>query len=182
MPESVLDNLKMLQAVGDPRRLRIIEALAERDRDVEDLCAAVGLSQPAVSHHLRILKECGLVSSRRAGRYQDYRLLPAPFLRLGVWLQRLGQNPDNETQAARYRDMVIEDFLEQPLPRPLPGHPRKRALVARWFLEQLEIGRFYRMEELETMLAGQVEQWQTLLSEWQEHRELDGNGEFFRRP
>ncbi len=46
MPESVLDNLKMLQAVGDPRRLRIIEALAERDRDVEDLCAAVGLSQP----------------------------------------------------------------------------------------------------------------------------------------
>ena len=182
MPETGLDTLQVLRALADPRRLRIVEALAQRDRDVEDLCAELGLSQPAVSHHLRILRECKLVASRRAGRFQDYSLLPSALRQLGNWLLVLGTNPDNETVAQRFRDLVLEEFLDQPLPRTLPRHPRKRSLVGLWFLEQLEGGRFYRKEELERLLAPQLMDWQALLDQWVGLKEVDGNGILFRKP
>jgi ArsR family transcriptional regulator len=182
MPEQLVDRVAILQALGEPRRLGIVLALVERDRDVEDLSQVLGLGQPTVSHHLRILRDCGLVTRRRVGRFQDYRLLPTPLRELGAWLDALGQRPDNETQAARYRDLVIEDFLELPLPRVLPTHPRKRLQVSRWLLDQLDTGRFYTGAELADWLETQVRGWQDLLGEWIQQRELDGNGDYYRKP
>lgn len=61
-------------ALGDPTRLRIVSALATRELCVCDLAAALGLSQSAVSHQLRILRDLGLVRSRREGRLSYYTL------------------------------------------------------------------------------------------------------------
>ena len=71
---TIADLSALFAAVGDPTRLRIIAALAGRELCVCDLAAALGLSQSAVSHQLRVLRELGLVRPRRAGRLVYYAL------------------------------------------------------------------------------------------------------------
>ena len=64
-------------ALGDPSRRAIVECLAERPRAVGELADALPISRPAVSQHLRVLKDAGLVAERVAGTRRIYRLNPA---------------------------------------------------------------------------------------------------------
>jgi len=61
-------------AVAEPRRRRILEVLAGGERPVNDLVARLGMAQPQVSKHLRVLREVGLVEVREEGRQRLYRL------------------------------------------------------------------------------------------------------------
>jgi DNA-binding transcriptional ArsR family regulator len=61
-------------AVAEPRRRQILDVLAGGERPVNDLVAALRLSQPQVSKHLRVLREVGLVDARDEGRRRIYRL------------------------------------------------------------------------------------------------------------
>lgn len=61
-------------AVAEPRRREILDLLAGGERSVNDLVALLGLAQPLVSKHLRVLREVGLVEVRDAGRQRLYRL------------------------------------------------------------------------------------------------------------
>jgi DNA-binding transcriptional ArsR family regulator len=63
-------------ALGDPSRRSIVECLAERPRAVGELADALPISRPAVSQHLKVLKNAGLVSERVAGTRRIYRLNP----------------------------------------------------------------------------------------------------------
>nr|WP_091184372.1 metalloregulator ArsR/SmtB family transcription factor [Microlunatus flavus] len=69
----------LLKAVADPARLRLLSLVA-RSADGEacicDLTAPVGLSQPTVSHHMRVLVEAGLLAREQRGRWAYYRLVP----------------------------------------------------------------------------------------------------------
>jgi DNA-binding transcriptional ArsR family regulator len=67
------------KALADVNRLRIVRRLADGPASVRDLIDHVGLSQPLVSHHLRRLREAGLVVSRRAGRETICSLRPEAF-------------------------------------------------------------------------------------------------------
>jgi DNA-binding transcriptional ArsR family regulator len=67
------------KALADVNRLRIVRRLADGPASVGDLIDHVGLSQPLVSHHLRRLREAGLVVSRRAGRETICSLRPEAF-------------------------------------------------------------------------------------------------------
>jgi ArsR family transcriptional regulator, lead/cadmium/zinc/bismuth-responsive transcriptional repressor len=69
--ESVADVFKLL---GDPSRVRLLDALTHGERCVCDLAALVGLSESAVSHQLRLLRAARLVRVRRAGRLAFYSL------------------------------------------------------------------------------------------------------------
>jgi len=64
----------VFQTLGDANRLKIIEFLGEEERSVSEMVAATGLSQPLVSHHLRILREAGIVESQREGPFVYYRI------------------------------------------------------------------------------------------------------------
>ena len=64
-------------ALGDPSRRAIVECLAERPRAVGELADRLPISRPAVSQHLRVLKEAGLVTDQVAGTRRIYRLDPA---------------------------------------------------------------------------------------------------------
>jgi DNA-binding transcriptional ArsR family regulator len=75
-----------LAALADPTRRRIVELLAERDHDVAALHAHFAISQPAVSRHLRVLREHGLVRSRPEAQRRVYSLDPAPLAALHDWL------------------------------------------------------------------------------------------------
>jgi len=61
-------------AVAEPRRRQILDALAEGERAVNDLAHDLGLAQPQVSKHLRVLREVGAVEMREDGRRRLYRL------------------------------------------------------------------------------------------------------------
>ena len=61
-------------AIAEPRRREILDVLAGGERPVSDLVRALGLAQPQVSKHLRVLREVGAVEVREAGRQRVYRL------------------------------------------------------------------------------------------------------------
>ncbi len=66
--------LRVFRALGDENRLRLIEQLREGEQCVCDLSDAIGASQPLLSFHLKALKEAGLVTDRREGRWVYYTL------------------------------------------------------------------------------------------------------------
>jgi DNA-binding transcriptional ArsR family regulator len=61
-------------AVAEPKRRQILDVLASGERPVNDLVGALGMSQPLVSKHLRVLREVGLVDTREVGRQRIYSL------------------------------------------------------------------------------------------------------------
>jgi DNA-binding transcriptional ArsR family regulator len=76
----------VLTALAEPTRRRIVDALRRRESSVSDLVAMLAMSQPAISKHLRVLREAGIVSSRTAAQQRIYRLEPGPFRELDAWL------------------------------------------------------------------------------------------------
>jgi DNA-binding transcriptional ArsR family regulator len=86
MPAADAAETRIFQALGDPSRRAIFEALARGEAAVKDLTARFEISQPAVSQHLATLKEAGLVSGRRQGRCVYYRVDPRGMKPLIAWL------------------------------------------------------------------------------------------------
>ena len=78
--------LNPFQALADPTRLRIVEALRNGERQVNDIVEQAGIHQSGVSRHLRILHEAGFVSMRPDGQRRLYSLRPEPFRGLDEWL------------------------------------------------------------------------------------------------
>lgn len=75
------------ELVAEPTRRRILDLLRERARPVGELVKLLGLSQPGVSKHLRLLREAGLVHARRDGQRRWYELQPEPLVELDAWLE-----------------------------------------------------------------------------------------------
>lgn len=77
----------VLEAIAEPTRRRILDAIRGGERSVGDLVERVGMHQPGVSRHLRVLREAGLVAVRRDAQRRLYRLRPEPFKELDEWLE-----------------------------------------------------------------------------------------------
>jgi DNA-binding transcriptional ArsR family regulator len=77
----------VLEAITDPTRRRILDAVREGERSVTELVDAVGMHQPGVSRHLRVLREAGLVEVRRDAQRRLYRLRAEPLRDLDAWLE-----------------------------------------------------------------------------------------------
>lgn len=74
-------------AIAEPRRRQILDILADGERPVNDLVAELGLAQPQISKHLRVLREVGLVDVRDEGRHRLYRLNGRPLKPIHDWIQ-----------------------------------------------------------------------------------------------
>jgi DNA-binding transcriptional ArsR family regulator len=74
------------EVLGAPPRRRILSELRRRPRSVNELVEALGAGQPAVSKHLKVLREAGFVACRGEGQQRIYSLQPAPFRELDDWL------------------------------------------------------------------------------------------------
>ncbi|HJR87564.1 MAG TPA: metalloregulator ArsR/SmtB family transcription factor [Acidimicrobiia bacterium] len=75
-------------AVAEPRRREILDILAGGERPVTDLVVELGLAQPHVSKHLRVLREVGLVEVREEGRQRVYRLNGRPLQPIHDWVRQ----------------------------------------------------------------------------------------------
>jgi DNA-binding transcriptional ArsR family regulator len=74
------------EVLAEPNRRRILDLLRGGERPVNELVTGLGLSQPAVSKHLRVLREAGLVTVRGDAQRRFYRINPQPLQELDAWL------------------------------------------------------------------------------------------------
>jgi DNA-binding transcriptional ArsR family regulator len=76
----------VFEVIAEPRRRQILDLLRERERPVGELVEALGLSQPGVSKHLRVLREAGLVDVTTDAQRRLYRIRPEPLMEIDEWL------------------------------------------------------------------------------------------------
>jgi len=84
---SVPTEIAVLEVIAEPTRRRILEAVREGERSVGELVEEVGMHQPGVSRHLKVLRDAGLVEVRRDAQRRLYRLRPEPLMELDAWLE-----------------------------------------------------------------------------------------------
>jgi DNA-binding transcriptional ArsR family regulator len=102
-----------IEVLAEPSRRLILDALRGGEQPVHVLVERLALSQPAVSKHLRVLRDAGLVIARPDGQRRMYRLRAEPLIELDQWLEPYRQ---------MWRDSL--DKLEAHLVA--PSHPRRR--------------------------------------------------------
>jgi DNA-binding transcriptional ArsR family regulator len=83
--------METLRALAEPNRFQIVELLRKGPRPVGDLVDRLGLRQPQVSKHLRVLNDAGLVEVRVDAQRRIYTLRPAPLRELEEWVERYRQ-------------------------------------------------------------------------------------------
>lgn len=91
----------VFQAVADPTRRRLLLLLDDGEKPVTALSRHFPMSRTAVSKHLRILAEAGLVSERKVGRETRYRMNPDPLLEMKRWLAYFERYWDNKMAALK---------------------------------------------------------------------------------
>jgi DNA-binding transcriptional ArsR family regulator len=120
----ITDRENVFRAVADPTRRRVLQLLAEGDLSAGELLSPFTISQPALSKHLRILREAGLVNERRSGRRRIYSIEASPLRAVHdwvshyerFWLERL-------ERFGAYLDRTQEEPAT-PLPRRASGRPK----------------------------------------------------------
>lgn len=103
--EIAKDLVQLFKLLSDETRLRILYSLLQEDElNVRTLCRLLGQSQPAVSHHLALLRVAGLIECRRDGKHNFYRLLPSRFEEL---LGMLFRASPGSSARIRFEDYVL---------------------------------------------------------------------------
>lgn len=138
------DLLQTLKALSDASRLRIVGLLADRPYSVEELAAAAALSPGTVAHHLKRLRDAGLVESREARPYVEYSLAVGRLRDVGRRIGRLEREteatatlpgPDGRPMPA-YDAKVLRAFVDGDRLTAIPAQAKKRAVILGWLLER----------------------------------------------
>ena len=102
--------LDMFNAVAEPRRRQILDVLAGGERPVNDLVQVVGLAQPQVSKHLRVLREVGAVEVREEGRRRLYRLNGRALKPIHDWVENYERLWSDRFERL---DVVLEELKQR---------------------------------------------------------------------
>lgn len=97
-------------AIAEPRRRQILDILAGGERPVNDLVGILGVAQPQVSKHLRVLRQVGLVKVRDRGRQRMYRLDGIPLRPIHEWVKRYEETWNERFEAF---DEVLDELKEK---------------------------------------------------------------------
>jgi DNA-binding transcriptional ArsR family regulator len=87
MLEPMTSGLSVLEVIAEPTRRRILDSVRDGERSVGELVEQIGMHQPGVSRHLRVLRDAGLVEVRRDAQRRLYRLRAEPLRDLDAWLE-----------------------------------------------------------------------------------------------
>ncbi|MFR0354445.1 ArsR/SmtB family transcription factor [Streptomyces sediminimaris] len=104
---------RALEALGDPTRRAIFESLVAAPRPVGELARLLPVSRPAVSQHLKVLKEAGLVADHADGTRRVYRVRPAGIAAIREYLDRMWGDALTAFAAAVEQDSEAEADREQ---------------------------------------------------------------------
>lgn len=92
------DLAQFYKALGDETRLKIIELLFNKELCVCEIFESFNLSQPAISHHLRILKQAGVVNDNRVGKWIYYGLNPDTLTKVDLFWRKMQQGAVGKTR------------------------------------------------------------------------------------
>ena len=149
------ETLSVLKALADETRLKIIQALSEKESYVELLSERLHLTPATVSFHLKKLLAAGLVDARREQYYTIYSLRKEPF---DMTLRQLvvpGEKTDS-TEALReemYRRKVIKSFMPDGVCRVMPAQIKKRMIIYEEIMKLFETGRTYHETEVNELIS-----------------------------
>jgi len=103
--------MTVFDVLAESRRRAILDLVRDSERSVGELVAALAMSQPAVSKHLRVLREAGLVEARVAEQRRLYRLRPGPLHEIDAWLEpyRRTWNTSLDKLTAHLDEMAHEE-------------------------------------------------------------------------
>src|SRR5438046_2386233 len=100
----------VFEALGDPIRAQIVELLADRDLEAGAIASRFDVSRPAVSRHLRVLREAGVVSSREEATRRVYSLRPESLEELVSWTEKVRKRMEARLDAlGAYLDQMEEE-------------------------------------------------------------------------
>jgi DNA-binding transcriptional ArsR family regulator len=102
-------------ALADPTRRAILARLAEGETSVMELAAPFAMSQPAISKHLRVLENAGLITKGRDGQKRPCRIEAEPLEAANEWLERYREFWEQNYQRL---DNLLETLLEESKPQP----------------------------------------------------------------
>ena len=154
MPEAdVQVLLAFFKAMANESRLRIVGLLAERERSVQELAQLLDLKEPTVSHHLAVLKDLGVVTSRPEGVVRWHALKPEAITDIAKSMFEQQDLGALTAPVPAKDERAIAPFLKPDgsLTR-LPASRRKRWLLYRRFIEDFAAGRAYREGEVNEIL------------------------------
>ena len=123
-------------ALADPTRCRVVELLSGKARPVHELAAAFDISRPAISRHLRVLKEAGLVKEEKRGRENVYALQRARLKPMQEWLDKHRAAPVKATKAPKPPKPAE---VVQASKAPKPARPAKVSMPSPAPLPQLSL-------------------------------------------
>ena len=106
--------MQAFAALGDPTRQRIVEMLAARELSSGEIARRFDMTAPAVSQHLKLLREAGLVQVRRDAQRRIYALDPAGLAELDAWLARFRRFWSGHLDAVE-RQPERDDHLRRPI-------------------------------------------------------------------
>lgn len=121
-------------ALADPTRCKVIEMLHERPMPVHELTAAFDISRPAISRHLRVLKDARLVKEEKQGRENIYSLQRGRLKPMSTWLEKLGPKPAVKAEPVVEAVPVVEPapVVEvAPAPKPKAKAVAPKPVVAK---------------------------------------------------
>lgn len=120
--------LPVLVALADPTRCRIIEILRDGPQPVHVLAGSFDISRPAISRHLRVLKQAKLISEKKSGRENRYALHANRLKPVRDWLDAFGAaaKPAPDVAAAGPVAIIAPEPVAAPAPTPKP--PREKAV------------------------------------------------------
>lgn len=112
------DFIRVMKALSDPNRVKVVKMLQQKEMCVCELQFALGLAQPTVSKHLKVLEEAGLVQSKKAGLWVNYSLSdgggsPYAATLLGNLKHWLQDDPDIDQLAKRVLIIRREDICRR---------------------------------------------------------------------
>ena len=88
---NTLDVAVICKALGDPNRLQIVQMLADGERCGCKLLEAFDITQPTLSHHMKILCDCGLVNDRKEGKWHHYSINVEAWKEFGDFIRLIGK-------------------------------------------------------------------------------------------
>ena len=152
MSEQDLTTLvQFFKALANESRLKLVGALAQQERSVEELASILELKEPTVSHHLSKLKELKLVHMRVEGNTHYY------YLDLDA-LQAMQKATLTATQVAQpvqediWETKVLNSFIENDVIKEIPASRKKRRIILKWLAQKFELERLYPEQELNQII------------------------------
>lgn len=169
---------RLLQALADPTRLRLVATLLEQPACVEELAGRLGLSAPTISHHLGKLDQAGLLNRRREQYYTVCEARPGPLQRTlrELVATAAGQPAAEEARLDLHRQRILATFFAQGRLRQLPAQRKKRQVVLAAFAADFAPDCGYPEAEVNALIARRFADYCTVRRELVDERLLTRAG------